>query len=154
MKTPFFIRVSTRESIVAHLNCAKTLKAFGRDVGAVKRIVAMSLSRSADVNVHTAWILQKMILDPFLSTSLLLQMYKSGVYVEPACTDKVTHAMLLVGYGSEGGSDYWIIKNRYGGMSQGNAGVNKGSVWRLPNQSLRLLISLPQCHWSNQHSDV
>lgn len=40
------------------------------------------------------------------------QLYKSGVYNEPACTLKVNHAMLVVGYGTFDSSDYWLVKNR------------------------------------------
>lgn len=39
-------------------------------------------------------------------------LYKSGVYNEPNCTQKVSHGMLIVGYGTSNGQDYWLVKNR------------------------------------------
>ncbi|OCT69028.1 cathepsin S [Xenopus laevis] len=42
------------------------------------------------------------------------RMYKSGVYYDPYCTTTVNHAVLVVGYGTENGKDYWLVKNSHG----------------------------------------
>jgi len=42
-----------------------------------------------------------------------VQLYKSGIYNEPKCSStQVDHTLLVVGYGSDQGKDYWIAKNR------------------------------------------
>ena len=43
------------------------------------------------------------------------QLYKSGVYDDPACGDQLDHGVLLVGYGYDidSGLDYWKIKNSW-----------------------------------------
>ncbi|XP_076593423.1 cathepsin S-like [Chaetodon auriga] len=40
--------------------------------------------------------------------------YRSGVYDDSSCTQKVNHGVLAVGYGTLNGQDYWLIKNSWG----------------------------------------
>merc|ERR1719422_3076183 len=40
--------------------------------------------------------------------------YKGGIY--SGCSTKITnHGVLLVGYGTENGTDFWILRNSWGG---------------------------------------
>lgn len=42
------------------------------------------------------------------------QLYKSGIYYDPKCDNRnQNHGVLLVGYGTANGVDYWLVKNRF-----------------------------------------
>jgi len=43
-----------------------------------------------------------------------LKFYSGGIYDDPTCSkDSINHAVLVIGYGTEDGKDYWLVKNRY-----------------------------------------
>jgi len=43
------------------------------------------------------------------------QLYSSGIYDEPSCSSySLDHAVGVIGYGSEGGVNYWIVRNSWG----------------------------------------
>merc|ERR1711862_539147 len=53
----------------------------------------------------------------------VFQLYKSGV-LQSTCGSQLDHGVLLVGYGTEDGKDYWKVKNSWG-SSWGDAGYVK-----------------------------
>jgi len=40
--------------------------------------------------------------------------YRGGILDIPNCGNTPTHAVLLIGYGSDNGKDYWLLKNSWG----------------------------------------
>ncbi|XP_033493578.1 cathepsin S-like [Epinephelus lanceolatus] len=50
--------------------------------------------------------------------------YRHGVYRDHTCTNNVNHGVLAVGYGTERGRDYWLVKNSWG-VNYGDEGYIK-----------------------------
>ncbi|KAH8304086.1 hypothetical protein KR059_000172 [Drosophila kikkawai] len=65
------------------------------------------------------------------------QHYSSGVYIEAKCDSRIiNHAVLAVGYGTEDGKDFWLVKN-----SWGDSWGDKGYIKMLRNGSNHCGIS-------------
>ncbi|KAK6491087.1 cathepsin L1 [Huso huso] len=71
----------------------------------------------------------------------IFQFYNSGIYDELDCNgNNLNHAVLLVGYGTEGGQDYWIINNSWGTLWGENGYMkiarNKNNACEIANYTL------------------
>jgi len=76
----------------------------------------------------------------------VFQMYHSGILNTSACGTNLDHAVAAVGYGTEGGQDYYIVRNSWGASwgdqgyikiaaveGKGICGIQMGSLYATTN---------------------
>jgi hypothetical protein len=79
------------------------------------------------------------------------QLYKSGVFTSNSCGKNIDHGVLLVGYGSSNGIDYYILKNSWG-ISWGDQGFMLLGKGFQPNSIIPYNNGAGQCGVLSQGS--
>jgi len=74
----------------------------------------MSIRRGDESNLLSAVSSNGPVSVCINASSSGFQFYASGVFNDPYCSSQINHAVLAVGYGSENGDDYWLVKNSWG----------------------------------------
>lgn len=76
------------------------------------------ISSCSDVNPNdqislAAAVAQQPVAVAISADTKLFQSYTSGVITSPSCYTSLDHGVLIVGYGTENGIDYWNVKNSW-----------------------------------------
>ena len=81
---------------------------------AVARMSSCSDVKPNDQISLTAAVAQQPVAIAIEADTLYFQSYSSGILTSASCGTSLDHGVLIVGYGSENGIDYWLVKNSWG----------------------------------------
>ena len=73
----------------------------------------LDVTANSESQVKAA-IAQQPISVAIQANQMVFQLYTSGIFDNTKCGDNLDHAVALVGYGTEGGQDYYILRNSWG----------------------------------------
>ena len=87
-----------------------------------------TFAANGDINMMKKALSHQPIAASLNASQQSFMMYSSGVYDDANCDPNVlNHAITVVGYGTEDGGDYWIVKNSWG-TSWGDAGYIRVAI--------------------------
>ncbi|CAL9181266.1 unnamed protein product [Musa hybrid cultivar] len=84
-----------------------------------KNAKVVSIDGYEDVPQNDEKALQKAVVNQPVSVAIeaggrAFQLYQSGIFTG-RCGTRLDHGVVVVGYGSDNGKDYWIVRNSWGG---------------------------------------
>ncbi|KAH7479153.1 hypothetical protein PRIC1_009295 [Phytophthora ramorum] len=112
-----------------------------------EQVVGPSCDNSSDATELLKLALQHQPISVALNSGGTFEDYKGGIYSCPndgdfASSADINHAVVLVGYDSDGTTDYWIIKNSYG-SSWGEKGYIRLAIDSKLNCGLNVFPVIP-----------
>ncbi len=78
-------------------------------------------AKAGDIDMMKQALTHQPIAAAVKSDGFTFQMYESGILDDDSCGTDVNHTVNIVGYGSENGLGYWLVKNSWG-LTWGEAG--------------------------------
>ncbi|OWZ24692.1 Cysteine protease [Phytophthora megakarya] len=112
-----------------------------------EQAVGPSCDNSSDPTELLKLALQQQPVSVAINSGGSFDAYKGGIYSCPndgdfATSGDINHAVVLVGYGTDGSTDYWIIKNSYG-ASWGEKGFIRLAIDSKINCGLSVFPVIP-----------
>lgn len=126
----------------AKSTCAATLKGGGffspGDVTAVHSV-------GHSVSDLEAAVSQQPVSVAIEADTKVFQLYKGGVLSDNACGQRLDHAVLAVGYGTDNGVKYWKVKNSWSSKwgESGYIRIARGSSSGMGECGIRAMASFP-----------
>jgi C1A family cysteine protease len=116
--------------VIEHGQCSLASYPYTAKDGTCKTCSALAhISSCSDVKPNDqvslkAAVAQQPVAVAISADTMIFQSYSSGVITSANCYTSLNHGVLAVGYGTENGQDYWLVKNSWG-TSWGNNGYVK-----------------------------
>jgi C1A family cysteine protease len=111
------------ESAYPYVSPSSSSCHVNQDLGKVDVLSYENVS-SRSVSQLKAAIAQQPVSVTIEADKSCFQMYSGGIFDNTACGTSLDHAVAAVGYGSEGGQEYYIVRNSWG-ASWGDQGYIK-----------------------------
>ena len=103
---------SMTRSSYAYTAYAGTCK-YNSASGVVNTVGYKTIAKG-DPNAHIAALQNGPVSVAVAASSSVYQLYRGGIISSTACGTSLNHAVNMVGYGTENGTPYWIVRNSWG----------------------------------------